>query len=163
MIRKSTDYIIVHCSATPPSLDWGAADIRRLHMKDPFAFSDIGYHYVIKRDGTVEKGRAEDQQGAHAAGWNQAAIGVCMVGGVNGRQQTEDNFTDAQYEALEKLLTELAQRYPKAVVCGHRDLAGVNKACPSFDVKLWCSVHLITHNWPDAKKLINGRIPKPAK
>lgn len=140
-------YLVVHCSATPPNLDWGVDDIRRLHQT-AFAWKDVGYHYVIKRDGTVEKGRPDDTQGAHVKGYNEVSLGVCLVGGVNYRQEAEFNFTDQQMESLEKVITKLLGEYPSAYVLGHRDFPKVDKACPCFDVKAWCEENSISHNQP---------------
>lgn len=137
--RKSTRYLVVHCSATRPSMDIGAADIRKWHKAK--GWEDIGYHYVIRRDGRVERGRREDAVGAHVAGYNSASIGVCLVGGVSEKNFTvaENNFTREQFAALEKLLVSLAKKYPKALVRGHRDFPKVAKACPSFDAKGWAA------------------------
>lgn len=137
-MNKLTDvkYIAVHCAATPPSLDWGVDDIRRLHQ-NAFHWKDIGYHYVIRRDGTIEKGRADDVQGAHVKGFNDVALGVCLVGGVDEKQKPSNNFTAAQMWSLEKIIRELKARHPAAIVQGHRDFPNVDKQCPCFDVKEW--------------------------
>jgi hypothetical protein len=80
--RSKTNWIVLHCSATRASqVNIGAKDIRRWHKDKGWA--DIGYHYVIKRDGTLEKGRALDAVGAHVEGHNSDSVGVCLVGGLN--------------------------------------------------------------------------------
>ena len=137
--RSKTDFIVVHCSATA-NQNIGAADIDKWHRAQGWAC--IGYHYVIRRDGTVEKGRDEEVVGAHVAGFNERSIGICMVGGVDANDHTKakNNFTQPQFDSLKKLLAELKQRYPSAVIQGHRDFAGVKKACPSFDVREWLKV-----------------------
>lgn len=127
--------ILVHCAATPPSMDIGADVIRGWHVNER-GFQDIGYHYVIKRDGTLEPGRNIRIAGAHCRGHNFTSIGVCLVGGVNDDGKAEDNFTDAQKNTLRSLLDVLTVTF-KCEVHGHRDMRGVNKACPSFDVKEW--------------------------
>lgn len=135
--RKSTDYIVIHCSATPPSMDIGKKEIDRWHRDR--GWNGIGYHYVIRRDGIVEEGRGLKEQGAHVAGYNHNSIGICLVGGVSEEfpRAAEANYTTAQWAVLEKLVTELSGLFPKAVIQGHRDFPGVNKACPCFDVKDW--------------------------
>ncbi len=135
--RRSTNFLVIHCSATRPSQDIDAATIRKWHRANGWV--DIGYHYVIKRDGTVERGRPEDVVGAHVAGHNSTSIGICLVGGVTEKdhREPENNFTEAQFEALRKLLTDLRTRYPKAIIQGHRDFPRVAKACPSFDARAW--------------------------
>ena len=137
---KSVDYLVVHCSATKEDMDIGVADIRRWHRQR--GFLDVGYHYVIRRDGTIEKGREETVPGAHARGFNEKSLGVCLVGGVESDGETaEQNFTPQQYESLKSLLFDLRDKYPGSQVLGHRDLPRVNKACPSFDMpQLW-------HHW----------------
>lgn len=133
---KSVDYLIVHCSATRENQDFDANDIRGWHLRR--GWFDIGYHYVIKRDGTVEKGRPVTQPGAHARGFNHRSLGICLVGGVESDGKTaEANYTHAQWDALEQLVIELKRFYPDAEVLGHRDMPRVNKECPSFDVREW--------------------------
>lgn len=136
-MRKSTNWIAIHCSATRPSQDVGVADIRKWHKAQ--GWSDIGYHFVIRRNGKIEKGRAVDAVGAHVAGFNASSVGICMVGGVSQKDFTkaENNFTKEQFAALRSLLTWVSARYPKAKVRGHRDFPKVNKACPSFDAIAW--------------------------
>lgn len=145
--RASTDWLVVHCAATPPSADIGKAEIDRWHRAQGWLM--IGYHFVIRRDGKVETGRPEDAIGSHVQGYNHNSIGISLVGGVNEKGQPEDNFTSAQYEALANLLRTLKAKYPKAQVCGHRDFSPDKnkdgkitsnewlKACPSFDVREW--------------------------
>ena len=77
--------IIIHCSATRP--DWMSnqpsfakvAEIRRWHMRDN-GWKDIGYHFLIDRDGTVLRGRPLEQVGSHVRGKNNFTIGVCLLG-----------------------------------------------------------------------------------
>lgn len=124
--------IIVHCSATPEGKDFTTANIKQWHLAR--GFKDIGYHWVIYRDGSVHQGRSESVAGAHTTGYNSTSIGVCYIGGVAKDGKTpKDTRTEAQKIALVNLLKELKQRYPKATIHGHREFA--NKACPSFDAK----------------------------
>lgn len=133
---KSVDYLVIHCSATKDTQDIGAAEIRKWHRER--GWFDIGYHYVIRRDGTVEKGRPDTQPGAHARGFNHVSLGICLVGGVaDDGKKPEANFTAEQWEALHVLVEDLLCDYPHADVLGHRDLPNVNKGCPSFDVRAW--------------------------
>ena len=128
MMRKIKE-IIVHCSASKPKVDIGAAEIRRMHIKDN-GWADIGYHYVIRLDGTVEKGRAEYRQGAHCYGHNRHSIGVCYVGGVSQNGENTDTRTPQQKESLRKLLDELCSRY-HCEIHGHNEYS--HKDCPCFD------------------------------
>ncbi|WP_018123394.1 N-acetylmuramoyl-L-alanine amidase [Desulfovibrio oxyclinae] len=137
MARAVTDLIIVHCSATPPTMDIGAKEIDRWHRAR--SFLKIGYHYVIRRDGTVEPGRGLEEPGAHARGYNSRSVGVCLVGGVAEDKKTpENNYTTEQMEALEILLQGLRAEYPDAKIIGHNEVNS-HKACPCFDVQDWKS------------------------
>lgn len=129
--RLTTTAIFVHCAATPPSLNADVRLIRQWHKQQ--GWLDIGYHYVIKRDGTVEDGRPVETIGAHASGENSTSIGVCLAGGVNTKGEPDANFTYEQYSALVILLVQLKKQFPDVKeIRGHRDVA--NKACPSFDI-----------------------------
>ena len=128
--RRQITELIIHCSATPAGQNVHASDIRRWHKQQ--GWSDIGYHYVIDLDGTVELGRDVDLIGAHCNGHNTHSIGICYVGGCMPDGKTPaDTRTEAQKAALACLLLELRQIYPKAAIHGHRDFA--QKACPCFD------------------------------
>jgi N-acetylmuramoyl-L-alanine amidase len=120
----------VHCSATPEGKDFTIDDIRKWHKLR--GFSDIGYHYVVYRDGSVHVGRDVDLIGAHCTGHNAQSIGVCYIGGCDKDGKTpKDTRTGKQIDALFDLLVQLRSIYPNASIHGHRDFA--NKACPSFD------------------------------
>lgn len=144
MASRPLQEIIVHCSATRPSQDIGAAEIRKWHLER--GFNDIGYHYVIRRDGTVEKGRALNVVGAHCKGHNAYSIGICLVGGIPEKAENanvgEVNYTDAQYHALKDLITMLRVTYPSIMkLSSHCEYA--NKFCPGFFAREWfetCSV-----------------------
>jgi N-acetylmuramoyl-L-alanine amidase len=137
LLPGDVKFIAVHCSATGPAQDVGAADIDRWHRLR--GFLSIGYHYVIRRDGIVEAGRKLTERGAHIEGHNHEAIGVCLIGGTDGtaKQKPQANFTPVQLQALNVTLQALEDQFPGAVIQGHRDFPGVAKACPSFDVRQW--------------------------
>lgn len=125
--------IIVHCSATPEGKDFTVDNIRQWHKAQ--GWSDIGYHWVIYRDGSINKGRDESIIGAHCTGHNSYSIGVCYIGGVASDGKTpKDTRTEAQKVSLIKLLKELKLRYPSAKIYGHNDFTN-QKACPSFNAK----------------------------
>jgi len=135
MPRKTTDFIIIHCAATKPSMDIGVAEIRRWHKAR--GFTDVGYHYIVRRNGNIEEGRRLDAVGAHARGYNDRSIGICCVGGVDESGKPADTRTEEQKHTLKNLIEELRDLYPHAQIVGHRDLPNVRKACPSFDVATW--------------------------
>ena len=132
--REVTNIIVIHCAATKPSMDIGLREIRQWHVQQ--GWLDVGYHYIIRRDGTVETGRPHDVVGSHVKGHNFESLGICMVGGIDDAGEPQDNFTDAQWVALEGLVKEVSTVYPNAPICGHRDLDS-GKACPSFNVATW--------------------------
>lgn len=128
---RKVDKIILHCSATREGQHFTTADIDSWHKARGFA--RIGYHYVIYLDGSVHKGRAEEQIGAHCLGHNSSSVGICYIGGLDSKGNAKDTRTPAQRESLMKLVNEMKMKYPQAKVYGHREFA--NKACPCFDVK----------------------------
>jgi N-acetylmuramoyl-L-alanine amidase len=146
-MRRKTDYIVVHCSATRPSADIGADEITVWHRKR--GFQAIGYHAVIRRNGEIEFGRNFETPGAHVTGQNMRSVGVCMVGGIGENGKAENNFTPAQFESLRCIVMMLKRSWPNAEVLGHRDLSpdldgdGIVerhewvKDCPSFDARAW--------------------------
>ena len=132
--RKSTDYIVIHCAATKASMDIGLTEIRKWHVQDN-GWRDVGYHYIIRRNGEVELGRSNGDTGAHAAGYNHKSVSVCMVGGMAEDNSAEANFTAQQWTALLDLVKQLKSNYPEADVIGHNEIS--EKECPSFDVQKW--------------------------
>jgi len=129
---RTINEIIVHCTATPEGKDFKAKDIDRWHKER--GWKKIGYHYVVDLDGTIEKGRGENEVGAHCSGRNAHSIGVVYVGGLAKDGKTpKDTRTDKQKEALWKILISLIIKYPDATIHGHNEFS--SKACPCFDVK----------------------------
>ncbi|WP_455591745.1 N-acetylmuramoyl-L-alanine amidase [Bacteroides sp.] len=145
-MNRRIDTIIIHCSATKAGQDFTAADIDRWHRER--GFDGIGYHYVVRLNGKIEKGRDVALPGAHCPGWNTRSIGICYVGGLDADGQPADTRTNAQKRVLYQLIQELQRTYPSIdLVLGHRDTSpdkngnGIIepfeyvKACPCFDVK----------------------------
>lgn len=134
--RVKTDYIVIHCSATKPSQNVSARDIKGWHQGQ--GWLDIGYHAVIKRDGTYEDGRDHAVVGSHVQGYNSNSVGICLVGGVDDKGKFKANFTPAQMQTLKDAIDAMRKEYPNAKVVGHHTL-NPNKACPSFNVSRWLS------------------------
>lgn len=128
---RKIDKIIIHCSATKPSQDIGAAEIDKWHKQQ--GWDEIGYHFVIRRSGEIENGRPVEKIGAHCKGHNADSIGICLVGGIDTDGKPENNFTDAQFASLRSLVLKLKFTYGILYIFGHNEFA--NKACPCFDVK----------------------------
>lgn len=143
---RTISEIIIHCSATRADNDIGVDQLRLMHTTPKphgRGWKDVGYHYVIRRNGVIELGRdlnnnglVDDDIGAHAFGWNTTSIGICLIGGADIRGRGEANFTPAQMTALAAFLVAKRQQYPKAKILGHRD-TGAQKDCPSFNVGHW--------------------------
>ena len=130
---RKINKIIIHCTATPEGREHDVADIRRWHLKR--GFNDIGYHFLVHIDGTVEYGRPIEKVGAHCAYENIGSIGICYVGGMTkDMRKPKDTRTQAQKDSLIKLMHELIYKYNKDMtIHGHNEYA--NKACPCFDVQ----------------------------
>lgn len=135
--------IIIHCSATREDKEYSIDDIKRAHLARGFA--DVGYHYVVNRDGSVDIGRTPERIGAHCKGRNNYSIGVCYIGGLDAEGKPKDTRTDEQKQALVDLLTHLKTEYPGVTILGHRDTSPDSnhngkvdkwewlKDCPCFD------------------------------
>ena len=120
--------IVVHCSATREDCTLSPEDLGRLHRRR--GFNGTGYHYYIRKDGTVHLTRPIERIGAHVKGFNIHSIGICYEGGLDCRG----------------LVGQLQEKFPGCRVCGHRDLSpDLNgngeiepeewiKQCPCFEV-----------------------------
>jgi len=139
---RKIDTIVVHCTATRP--EWWASksaeekvrEVRDWHVSGR-GWSDIGYHYLIDRDGTVVQGRPIERAGAHAKGHNATSIGISLFGGHGSTRNDDfsDNFTPEQENALRALIQELEAKYPIHKIIGHNEVSA--KACPGFQVGPW--------------------------
>ena len=135
--------IVIHCTATRKNWWEGRTtsakveEVRRWHKEDR-GWSDIGYHYLIDRDGTVATGRPIERVGAHVKDKNTGKIGVVLFGG-HGSAATDgfaEHYTPAQDQALRDLLAQLRRRFPAITkISGHNEYAA--KACPGFTVAHW--------------------------
>lgn len=130
---RKIDLLIIHCAATKPDMNIGVPEITRWHKMR--GYTTIGYHYVIRRDGTIENGRPITEAGAHALNYNKSSIGVCLVGGLNAAGKPECNYTTKQWQTLNKLVEDIQHTYKDIKIIGHSEVA--NKACPCFDVQKW--------------------------
>lgn len=133
--HREIKYIAIHCAATKPSMVVPISRIREWHLAR--GFKDVGYHFYIRRDGSVEYGRPIKDTGAHVKDYNSVSIGICYEGGINENGDAEDNRTVDQLKTMTRLVKELNKEYPDAIIKGHKDFPNVSKACPSFDVAKW--------------------------
>ena len=142
---RKIDTLIVHCTATRS--DWWEGrpaedkvnEVRRWHTQER-GWSDIGYHFLIDRDGTVVDGRPIERSGAHAKGFNKTSVGIALFGGHGGSQDDkfDENFTPQQDRALRRLIAQLRMEYPAiTTIMGHNEVSP--KMCPCFEVSSWLS------------------------
>jgi N-acetylmuramoyl-L-alanine amidase len=140
--NSAVTYIVIHYSATPVEVDFTAADIDVMHRER--GFREIGYHWFIRKDGSIEVGRdlskpGRFEIGAHSKGENDQSIGICFEGGVTRADPNTgfDSRTPAQKRAMIDLIRKMQARFPGAVVRGHRDMPGAATQCPGFDATAW--------------------------
>lgn len=144
-MMRLIDLIVIHCSATRSDRDFTEADLEVCHRRR--GFSGTGYHFYIRRNGTVIATRPIERMGAHARGFNANSIGVCYEGGLDRHGRPADTRTVRQRDAMAALLITLLEQYPDCRVLGHRDLSpDLNsngeiepeewvKQCPCFEVE----------------------------
>ena len=131
MAPESVSYLILHCSATRSDRDYTVEQLKRDHLAR--GFIDVGYHYYIRRDGTITRHRRLNEVGAHCRPFNRCSIGICYEGGLDTNGKPKDTRTIAQRGSLVKLLIELKQKFPKAAIRGHNEMPGaIPKECPNF-------------------------------
>lgn len=123
--------IIIHCSAVRPFQQSGVVEIDRWHRQRGWK-NGCGYHFVIRRDGTIETGRPVDVIGAHCLNHNRHSIGICYEGGLDMEGRPTDTRTPSQKDAMRQLLEQLHGQYPKALIMGH-NVFDPMKACPCFN------------------------------
>lgn len=124
---RAVDRVFIHCSASDNPAHDNVATMRRWHVQGN-GWSDVGYHYFIRKDGTLEEGRPLRRTPAAQRCHNTGTIAICLHG------LHEDKFTEAQFDTLRRLCIEINNAYNgKVTFHGHREVAA--KACPVFDYK----------------------------
>lgn len=142
---RKIDTIVIHCSATRADTPLSPARLDQMHRRR--GFDECGYHYYVRRDGSIHSMRPKEKAGAHARGHNATSLGICYEGGLDTQGRPADTRTEWQKYALRTLVKVLRQTFPTIRhVCGHRDLSpdlngdGIisphewTKQCPCFDV-----------------------------
>lgn len=133
---RDIKYIAVHCTASSQS--WGKMELemefKRKGWKNP------GYHFVVLKDGRIIQMLEEEKVSNGVKGFNSVSINVAYVGGIDGNGKATDNRTQEQKYSLRSLLRILKQKYPKAVIQGHRDFSpdknGDGKISPNEFIKM---------------------------
>lgn len=146
-MEKLTQYLVIHCTATPVGREVSSADIRRWHTSpQPIGrgWKQVGYTDMIHLDGTVER-LVENDEDAYVdgfeitngvAGFNSACRHIVYVGGLSADgKKSMDTRTQQQKDSLKRYVLDFHRRFPSVKIVGHNQLA--SKACPSFDVSVW--------------------------
>ena len=146
-MSRRIERLVIHCTATAAGREVTAADIRRWHCSPQpkgRGWKQVGYTDMIHLDGTVER-LVQNNEDAYVDGWevtngakgyNSTSRHIVYVGGLKSDGKTPaDTRTPAQKAALKSYVEDFRKRFPWADVCGHRDLPGVKKTCPCFDVR----------------------------
>jgi N-acetylmuramoyl-L-alanine amidase len=129
---RTIKYLVVHCTATSQKT---AISSIQTYWKKQLGWKMPGYHFIVKPDGEVVSLLPTEQVSNGVKGFNHESINISYIGGVDPKNIPQDNRTLPQKASLLQLLTTLKQKFPKAIIQGHRDFPNVKKACPSFDAK----------------------------
>jgi hypothetical protein len=117
--------LILHCSDSDNYLHDDISVIKQWHIERGFV--DVGYHFFIKKDGTIQAGRPIFMIGAHCAGQNLSSLGICLSG--------KRSFTDIQFNEAKRLCKILRDNYKiKEVDIYPHHHFNKNKTCPNFNL-----------------------------
>lgn len=140
---RTIKYIAIHCTASHQSQT--IESLRQEFLRK--GWTNPGYHYVVSPDGKITQLLDEDKVSNGVKGYNSVTINVAYIGGIDINGKPIDNRTEEQKQSLRSLLKLLHNKYPTAVIQGHRDFSpDLNhdgritsneyiKACPCFDAK----------------------------
>ena len=132
----------MYCCTSSASLSCSLQALPEEHLEAAYENGFVDYRALLCQQGgqclanggMIEAGRPEELVGAHCEHHNSHSIGICYIGGLDdGGTTPKDTRTEAQKATLRKLIEQLHQRYPKALIVGHHDL-NPQKACPCFHV-----------------------------
>ena len=137
---RKINLIVVHCSATRVNKNFTVEQLEACHKAR--GFKGIGYHFYIRKDGTMTQHRKLLEVGAHARPYNRCSIGICYEGGLDEQGKPCNTMTTEQETRLIDLFRNLKILFPKAKIVGHRDLPGTTpKECPCLDAGSWAARH----------------------
>ena len=140
MSADSVRFLVLHCSASRCNQDYSVEQLRRDHKAR--GFYDIGYHFYIRKGGTMTQHRKLLEVGAHARPYNRCSIGICYEGGLDEHGKPCNTMTTEQETRLIDLFRNLKILFPKAKIVGHWDLPGTTpKECPCLDAGSWAARH----------------------
>ena len=140
---RNIKYIFVHCTASQQT-----ATVQQI-LKEftQRGWRIPGYHYIVDPKGMLTQLVAEDRISNGVKGYNAESINVAYIGGIDSKKKAIDNRTPEQKKTLLNILTRLKQKYPNAIIMGHRDISpdknhnGIVdpweriKECPCFNAK----------------------------
>ena len=143
-------YVILDCTVTPEGPEVLSREVRHWNSnpvsKGGRGRKQVGYTDLIHLDGKVER-LVDNNEDAEvdsweitngAKGYNSVSRHIVYAGGLAKDGKTaKDTRTAAQLKAMTDYVRNFHERFPQIKIVGHRDLPGVNKACPSFDVAGW--------------------------
>lgn len=119
---KDVEFLVVHSTDTNIHQDLSLQDILEYRKKE--GYPDIGFHFVIHREGFISDGIPLDRAGTHTNHFDTKSVGILMVGGKTTRGKPSDNYTKEQHAALGMLLMALRYPFPNAVPKGSGELLG---------------------------------------
>ena len=117
-LRSETKHIVLHHAA---AIKCSADDIHRIHISN--GWTGIGYHFYIRKDGSVYEGRPIGTKGAHVEGQNSKSIGICFEGNFE-----KEKMLPEQINAGKELVSYIKNSYPFVTVKKHSDLNAT--VCP---------------------------------
>lgn len=129
---RTIKHIVLHCTATAQNATVNA--IQR-YWKNNLGWKNPGYHFLIEPCGRITQLQPISKPANGVKGYNTNAIHISYIGGIDSSGESHDTRTKEQVNSMTGLLKALHAVYPKAEILGHRDFPGVNKGCPSFEVK----------------------------
>lgn len=125
--KRTIHTVFIHCSDSDSPNHDDVSVIKQWHVKGN-GWSDVGYHYFIKKNGMLQKGRDLESVPAAQKGHNEGSIAICLHG------SHKDKFTQAQFATLKELCTQINNAYGKKIrFRGHKEVSA--KTCPVFDYK----------------------------
>ena len=123
--KRKIHRVFLHCSASDHAHHDNVATMKKWHLER--GFSDVGYHFFIQKDGTLEYGRDIEKTPAAQKGHNRGTLAICLHG------LKEEKFTQAQFDTLRKLADQIEHNYENISFHGHCEVSA--KACPVFDYR----------------------------
>lgn len=129
--NRHVNTVFIHCSASDNPAHDDVSIIRSWHTSPPRNWSDIGYHYFIKKDGTIQPGRSLEKSPAAQYPYNKGTIAVCLHG------LKEELFTEEQHTSLNFLADDIEAAYePRKIrFRGHTEVSA--KTCPVIPYRKW--------------------------